>query len=1025
MGILSNLAGKAITRGAKSGLKGSGRTARLRTLNEIPISESTQKRWKEGRTLFGTDPKDIQQAPTPAEITPLTTDMPPTITTTPPPVDEAKTARMIMLQGADEPIEAAPPITPIETPPIRAEGERIMESAGAAKLYPTYDKYLSDIKELGFSLKDLKSTNLPTNEKQFLIDRERAIQEYVEAPAQGTVRRILSEGGEPYSSNAFGPQAKGVWYKNLKGVDTFEELDTPPVRAEVDALPEVRPAPNRITPDNLPEDAVEAFVELGNTQRGRPESAMLDATGAYGGGVLPTVVEHTGDLSHRMSHMAKYGYFLPENVKEKTKRILRTLDSPYGFEKEMGENFRNNAKFRGTTEEALRAKVFGHMDTYAVEHAKLPVYNRPQWLAREAAVAVGKRDWGTVRRYVEELDKLVDDIDAFDRAAGAFTRGPDGKLQQYVTPDPIRTEMDELVPSQAITSEKTSRKQVSAIFKNKLFDEPSGSRNLDIGGGKYNLGSDWLKENKGISNFVFDPYNRSKKHNAAVLKEFETELADSVTVANVLNVIKEKLSRAKVIEDSFKYLKDGKKAYFQIYEGAGKEAGSGIGRETTDGWQNYKKTIEYIEEIEKVFGKGNVERKGNTLITKKPSARVDQNLKNIASSKLHANAERNKKTGVGKRMGSQIFIEKSYADKVSKSIPPIMTKLKTKYPNFEFKVIRYNTKTGEIRFIEAPDFDTSPEPIVGKGITYNPVTKEFKESNLGSSTVYHHKWLFVDDNYTGFDVSEAMNRTIEWTTALNKYNQQNPADITTRNEIGSSRLWKEIQEKIGIKKSEMDEYAKGGVVDMRNGGRVGAAVVAASLMASGGQASASTFSPSKEFVEYIKSVENAGRKGYNKDTKLWYAYTPTGDVGEGMEEISYGIVRPKGGSPLTQEAAEKLLGERMQNAFKVAERVVDKRMKPGTFKNLPQRKKEVFVDYAFNMSEENFAKYRKFIPALINDDKKGVEEEYIRNMRDENDNLIPLGRNKIFKKFFPEFFPERERSRASYSFSHFPKETKL
>ena len=220
-------------------------------------------------------------------------------------------------------------------------------------------------------------------------------------------------------------------------------------------------------------------------------------------------------------------------------------------------------------------------------------------------------------------------------------------------------------------------------------------------------------------------------------------------------------------------------------------------------------------------------------------------------------------------------------------------------------------------------------------------------------------------------------------------------------------------------------YAKGGVVDMRNGGRVGAAVVAASLMASGGQASASTFSPSKEFVEYIKSVENAGRKGYDEDTGLWNAFTPTGDVGKGMEEIYAGILRPKGGPPLTQEAAEKLLGKRIQDAFKVAERVVDKRMKPGTFNQLPQRKKEVFVDYAFNMSEENFAKYRKFIPALINDDKKGVEEEYIRNMRDENDNLIPLGRNKIFKKFFPEFFPERERSRASYSFSHFPKETKL
>lgn len=240
-------------------------------------------------------------------------------------------------------------------------------------------------------------------------------------------------------------------------------------------------------------------------------------------------------------------------------------------------------------------------------------------------------------------------------------------------------------------------------------------------------------------------------------------------------------------------------------------------------------------------------------------------------------------------------------------------------------------------------------------------------------------------------------------------------------------------------------FREGGIVDMRDGGKVGAAMVAASLMASGGQAmdmrdggvvgmvhggpvhggQASAFSPSKEFIEYIKSVENSGRKGYNKDTKLWYAYPPTGNVGNDMEEISYGIVRPKGGSPLTQEESEKLLGKRMQDAFKVAERVVDKRMKSGTFNSLPQRKKEVFVDYAFNMSEEAFTKYKNFIPALVNDNKKGVEEEYIRNMRDKNNNLIPLGRNKHFKKFFTEFFPEKERSKSSYSFSYFPKQTKL
>ena len=108
MGILSKLAGKAIKEGIEGGLKGP-KTKALLTRPELPS--------KAPAAPVARETTDMQPTPTPAEITPLTTDMAPI--TPAPPVAADKQARMMMLQN--KPIESAPPITPIETPPIRAD----------------------------------------------------------------------------------------------------------------------------------------------------------------------------------------------------------------------------------------------------------------------------------------------------------------------------------------------------------------------------------------------------------------------------------------------------------------------------------------------------------------------------------------------------------------------------------------------------------------------------------------------------------------------------------------------------------------------------------------------------------------------------------------------------------------------------------------------------------------------------------------------------------------------------------------
>lgn len=170
-------------------------------------------------------------------------------------------------------------------------------------------------------------------------------------------------------------------------------------------------------------------------------------------------------------------------------------------------------------------------------------------------------------------------------------------------------ERDDVV-SQEITSAKTSIKQVSGLFKDK--NAKFGKTNIDVGGGRFNLVTDYLAE-RGTKNMVFDPYNRGVDENTATLRYLQNGgRADTATCANVLNVIREPDARANVILEVAKCIRDGGTAYFTVYEGDG----SGEGRQTSSGWQNNRKTADYVSEIGRYFD--DVQRKGKLIIATNP-----------------------------------------------------------------------------------------------------------------------------------------------------------------------------------------------------------------------------------------------------------------------------------------------------------------------------------------------------------------------------------------------------------------------
>jgi len=146
---------------------------------------------------------------------------------------------------------------------------------------------------------------------------------------------------------------------------------------------------------------------------------------------------------------------------------------------------------------------------------------------------------------------------------------------------------------QTITSAATSLNQVPALFKKLEWEK--GTWNLDIGGGKYDLASRFL-QGLGVKNLIFDPFNRSKEYNLTTLRALHGLGADTVTLANVLNVIKDYEDRHEALFIAKTYVKPGGSVYISCYRGKGNTPGP-----TSKGWQENRPLLTYLDEVEKVF----------------------------------------------------------------------------------------------------------------------------------------------------------------------------------------------------------------------------------------------------------------------------------------------------------------------------------------------------------------------------------------------------------------------------------------
>ena len=163
-------------------------------------------------------------------------------------------------------------------------------------------------------------------------------------------------------------------------------------------------------------------------------------------------------------------------------------------------------------------------------------------------------------------------------------------------------------PIQAITSADTSvnksntAEAFTTLTKEKAFKK--GSVNIDIGGGKFD-NADELLQKSDATNLVYDPFNRTKAHNANVVNEVAGGNADTATLNNVLNVIDGEANQLKALNQAKDAVKKDGEIFISVYKGKG----DGVGRVTSKGYQQDKKAEDYLDLVRKVFPNATLKNK--------------------------------------------------------------------------------------------------------------------------------------------------------------------------------------------------------------------------------------------------------------------------------------------------------------------------------------------------------------------------------------------------------------------------------
>lgn len=133
----------------------------------------------------------------------------------------------------------------------------------------------------------------------------------------------------------------------------------------------------------------------------------------------------------------------------------------------------------------------------------------------------------------------------------------------------------------------------------------------------------------------------------------------------------------------------------------------------------------------------------------------------------------------GKTVMGKIYFHRSALGLVDEHIRKRALEVIRLLPGWEWDIARVHKTTGQVALIRSPDWDTADEPTVGAMKVVDGTTIKLRPD---TGMIYHHKWCFVADDYSGFNVKASKARSEAWESLVPPVNKR---------KIGRRTHWEE------------------------------------------------------------------------------------------------------------------------------------------------------------------------------------------------------------------------------------------
>jgi hypothetical protein len=147
-----------------------------------------------------------------------------------------------------------------------------------------------------------------------------------------------------------------------------------------------------------------------------------------------------------------------------------------------------------------------------------------------------------------------------------------------------------------------------------------------------------------------------------------------------------------------------------------------------------------------------------------------------------------------KRIGGRIYLHKDYVPSLDADLLHEVTfaleKAEEVLGSFNWNTIRIKPDAvggaEEVAFQFSPDFDTADEPEVTQTVAVRMLGADWEIAHIRnhSGLIWHHKWMWVDSDYQGFDYAAAKRRSDLWKPHVHK--DELP-------KIGNKKFWESIR----------------------------------------------------------------------------------------------------------------------------------------------------------------------------------------------------------------------------------------